>query len=185
MTDKQIIKLKPREDLNEKIIKEKGNTKCIFYSDDICRKGDKTRDCVNCARVEYNSLYSLNWDNQERLEKIIKQKIIECERWKKANDEKNELLAKLGCPTTATARRQVFTLQQQIDQLKVENEAKVQECDRLKWYLNKIRYQELSNLDIDYDEHETNCIDTEYTNIINLVKEALNERSPEDCRYDR
>ena len=47
MTNKQIIKLKPREDFNEKIIKEKGNTKCIFYSDDICRKGNKTRDCVN------------------------------------------------------------------------------------------------------------------------------------------
>lgn len=31
MTYKQIIKLKPMEDLNEKIIKEKGNTKCIFY----------------------------------------------------------------------------------------------------------------------------------------------------------
>ena len=80
MTNKQIIKLKQREDLNEKIIKEKGNTKCIFYSDDICRKGDKTRDCVNCARVEYHSLYSLNWDNQERLQKIIKQKEQECQQ---------------------------------------------------------------------------------------------------------
>ena len=82
MTDKQIIILKPEEDLNEKIIKEKGNTKCIFYSDDICRNGDKTRDCVNCARVEYHSLYSLNWDNQERLQKIIKQKEQECEKLK-------------------------------------------------------------------------------------------------------
>lgn len=82
MTDKQIIKLKPMEDLNEKIIKEKGNTKCIFYADDICRNGDKTRDCVNCARVEYHSLYSLNWDNQARLQKIIKQKEQECEELK-------------------------------------------------------------------------------------------------------
>ena len=68
------------EDLNKKIIKEKGNTKCIFYSDDICRNGDKTRDCVNCARVEYHSLYSLNWDNQERLQKTIKQKEQECQQ---------------------------------------------------------------------------------------------------------
>ena len=82
MTDKHIIKLKPKEDLNEKIIKEKGNTKCIFYTDDICRNGDKTRDCINCARVEYHSLYSLNWDNQERLQKIIKQKEQECEELK-------------------------------------------------------------------------------------------------------
>ena len=74
--------LKSEEDLNEKIIKEKGNTKCIFYADDICRNGDKTRDCVNCARVEYHSLYSLNWDNQERLQKIIKHKEQECEKLK-------------------------------------------------------------------------------------------------------
>ena len=60
-----------RETSDEKIIKMKGNTKCIFYSDNICRKGDRTRDCVNCARVEYHSLYSLNWDNQEKAEKTI------------------------------------------------------------------------------------------------------------------
>ena len=93
MTDKQIIKLKPTEDLNEKIIKEKGNTKCIFYYDDICRKGYKTRDCVNCARVEYNSLYSLNWDNQERLEKIIEQKEQECEQLKAEFDKKELIFA--------------------------------------------------------------------------------------------
>ena len=44
----------------------------------------------------------------------------ECESWKKANDDKNVLLSKLGCPTTATARREVFVLQQQIDQLNEE-----------------------------------------------------------------
>ena len=76
------LHLKSEEDINEKIIKEKGNTKCIFYADDICRNGDKTRDCVNCARVEYHSLYSLNWDNQERLKKIIKHKELECEKAK-------------------------------------------------------------------------------------------------------
>ena len=96
MTDKPIIKLKPMEDVNEKIIKEKGNTKCIFYSDNICRKGDKTRDCVNCARVEYHSLFSLNWDNQERLQKIINQKEKKCkelkedrERWESDFEETN------------------------------------------------------------------------------------------------
>ena len=60
MTDKQIIK-------------EKGNQKCIFYNDDICRKGDRTRDCLNCARVEYRSLYNLNWNNQDRLFKQLDQ----------------------------------------------------------------------------------------------------------------
>ena len=73
MTDKQIIK-------------EKGNQKCIFYNDDICRKGDKTRDCLNCARVEYHSLYKLNWENQERLEAQLKAKEQECEGLKRVKD---------------------------------------------------------------------------------------------------
>lgn len=41
---------------------------------------------------------------------------------KKANDEKNELLAQLGCPTVGTARRLTLSLKEQIDKLKVENE---------------------------------------------------------------
>ena len=52
--------------------------------------------------------------------------------------------------------------------------------NRYKWYLEEIRFQELHNLDIDYDEYNT-----EYSNIINLVEEALEEISPEDCRYDK
>ena len=63
--------------------------------------------------------------------------------------------------------------------------AKEQECKRLKWYMQEIRMQELSHLDIEWDEYETHCVNTEYSNIINLVEEALEERSPEDCRYDR
>ena len=63
--------------------------------------------------------------------------------------------------------------------------AKEQECERLKWYLKEIRYDELKTLDIELDEYKTHCIDTEYTNIINLVEEALEEISPEDCRYGK
>ena len=63
--------------------------------------------------------------------------------------------------------------------------AKEQECERLKWYLKEIRYDELKALDIEWDEYETHCIDSEYSNIINRVEEALKERSSEDCRYDR
>ena len=55
----------------------------------------------------------------------------------------------------------------------------------MKWYLKEIRDDELKTLDIEWDEYETHCIDTEYTNIINLVEEALEERSPEDCRYGK
>ena len=46
----------------------------------------------------------------------------ENEALNKINDEKNELLAKLGCPTTATAKRKVLCLQQQINKLKEDNE---------------------------------------------------------------
>lgn len=63
--------------------------------------------------------------------------------------------------------------------------AKEQECERLKWYLKEIRDDELKTLDIELDEYETHCVDTEYTNIINLVEEALEEISPEDCRYKK
>ena len=63
--------------------------------------------------------------------------------------------------------------------------AKEQECERLKWYLKEIRDDELKTLDIELDEYETHCVDTEYSNIINLVEEALEERSLEDCRYKK
>ena len=62
--------LKPDED-DKQIIALKGNNECLFYSDNVCRKGDRTRDCVNCARVCYHSLYKLNWDNQTHLWGII------------------------------------------------------------------------------------------------------------------
>lgn len=54
-------------------------------------------------------------------------------------------------------------------QLKAENE-------KLKYFLDKIRDEELSNLDIEWDEYETNCINTDYSNIINLVEKALGEQ---------
>ena len=70
-------------------------------------------------------------------------------------------------------------------QYKNDYKAKEQECERLKWYLKEIRDGELKTLDIELDEYETHCVDTEYSNIINLVEEALEERSPEDCRYGK
>ena len=53
---------------------------------------------------------------------------------------------------------------------------------RLKWYLNEIRDEELKALDIDREEYETEKYNTDYSNIINLVEEALCERPQEDCR---
>ena len=53
---------------------------------------------------------------------------------------------------------------------------------RLKWYLNEIRDEELKALDIDREEYETEKYNTDYSNIINWVEEALCERPQEDCR---
>lgn len=53
---------------------------------------------------------------------------------------------------------------------------------RLKWYLNEIRDEELKALNIDREEYETEKYNTDYSNIINLVEEALHERPQEDCR---
>ena len=78
-----------------------------------------------------------------------------------------------------------YKADKQIVELNKTIEAKNQECKRLKWYMQEIRMQELSHLDIEWDEYETHCANTEYSNIINLVEEALEERSPEDCRYGR
>ena len=41
---------------------------------------------------------------------------------RQANDEKNELLIKLGCPTTATARRKVHILENQIKVLNADKD---------------------------------------------------------------
>lgn len=53
--------------------------------------------------------------------------------------------------------------------------AKEQECERLKKYLNQIRDEELSHLDIEWDEYETSARQEDYSNIITLVERALGE----------
>lgn len=57
------------------------------------------------------------------------------------------------------------------------------EIKRLRWYLNEIRNEELKSLGVDYDEYETQCTSTDYSNIINLVEEALREKPDKECRY--
>lgn len=79
---------------------------------------DKLKNDVACKENIINHLA----ENNIKLQEQLTHKEQECERWKKANDEKNELLTKLGCPTMATAKRKVFCLQQQLDKLKAENE---------------------------------------------------------------
>lgn len=52
---------------------------------------------------------------------------------------------------------------------------KTQECEKLKKYLNQIRDEELSHLDIGWDEYETSVRQDDYSNIITLVERALGE----------
>ena len=92
MTDKQII------------IHGVDVSGCEWYSSTYFKPCDGCKNTPNCCY------------------KQLKRKEQECEEFRKANDEKNKLLAKLGYPTTATAKRKVFCLQEQLDQLKVENE---------------------------------------------------------------
>ena len=80
---------------------------------DMCDKG-----CDLECKPKENGCYHYT----KCLEEQLKRKEQECEEFRKANDEKNELLAKLGCPTIATARRKVFCLQEQLDQLKAEKD---------------------------------------------------------------
>ena len=78
-----------------------------FRKDDPC-KNTCHYFCTPCEWVQIqNCMY-----------KYGKRKEQECEEFRKANDEKNELLAKLGCPTTVIAKRKVFCLQEQLDKLK-------------------------------------------------------------------
>lgn len=53
---------------------------------------------------------------------------------------------------------------------------KTQECERMRYYLNKIRQNELSSLDIEWDEYITECDCTDYSNIITYVEYGLGER---------
>ena len=56
---------------------------------------------------------SISTKTFEAIIDLLEDKIKECEIFRKGNDEKNELLEKLGCPTKGTARRLALTLQEQ------------------------------------------------------------------------
>ena len=136
MTDKQII-----DDVDV--------SGCDFYIDSKnlefnCKQTPQSYFCKNQPNCYY---------------KQLKRKEQECERWKKANDEKNELLIKLGCPTKATAKRKVFCLQEQLDQLKAENDlyknAHKTEQDRRRSYENALtEIKEIAEIEIECKTYE-------------------------------
>ena len=115
--EKQIIKL------NKTIkTKEQENEELRQYHNKCCEENaKKMEEWLEKYNQVSRDFHNGKYCNEENCN-LLKAKEQECERWKKANDEKNELLAKLGCPTVATARREAFTLQQQIDTLKAERD---------------------------------------------------------------
>ena len=115
--EKQIIKL------NKTIkTKEQENEELRQYHNKCCEENaKKMEEWLEKYNQVSRDFHNGKYCNEENCN-LLKAKEQECERWKKANDEKNELLAKLGCPTIATARREAFTLQQQIDTLKAERD---------------------------------------------------------------
>ena len=132
--EKQIIKL------NKTIkTKEQENEELRQYHNKCCEENaKKLEEWLEKYNQVSRDFHNGKYCNEENCN-LLKAKEQECERWKKANDDKNKLLSKLGCPTTATARRQEFVLQQQIDQLK--EELKGQTCGlrpELKRLINKI-----------------------------------------------
>ena len=130
MTDKQII-TKENVTYGHKLLTGK-QTKYEFVKQDFEKDIDvpskqiiidgvdvseckhfEDEECLNPSETVANCEASPNCNYKQ-----LKRKEQECEELKKVNDEKNELLAKLGCPTIATARMKALTLQQQFDQLK-------------------------------------------------------------------
>ena len=63
---------------------------------------------------------------------------------RQSNDEKNELLIKLGCPTTANARRKVYSLEEQLNRLSKTNEELIKAQKQLK--------EEIAALNTAYDD---------------------------------
>ena len=100
------------------------------FKNPSCFSGDFQK-CIQDSKVCPNTFCD---NNPNCYHKQLKRKEQECEELRKANDEKNELLAKLGCPTTATAKRKVFCLQEQLDQLKAENKRLQKEREKAKNY---------------------------------------------------
>lgn len=115
--EKQIIKL------NKTIkTKEQENEELRQYHNKCCEENaKKLEEWLEKYNQISRDFHNGKYCNEENCN-LLKAKEQECEHWKKANDEKNELLAKLGCPTVATARREAFTLQQQINKLKAERD---------------------------------------------------------------
>ena len=137
---------------------------------------DKLKNDVACKENIINHLA----ENNIKLREQLTHKEQECERWKKANDEKNELLTKLGCPTMATAKRKVFCLQQQLDKLKAENEQLKEELSVIQHNCNRegCKYYDDDTFKVFYEckaqkalQLSANSVTTKYCDLLKALIE--------------
>lgn len=98
--------------------------------------------------VDVNSLYSEQIACMNRYEvanlfiktvEKLASKEQECEKFRKANDEKNELLAQLGYPTVGTARRLTISLTELLEAYKMEAEEGIEINAELKAELEQYK----------------------------------------------
>lgn len=141
-----------------------------------------------------NTIHRLQQECTEKTNAIIalgerlQAKEQECERWKKVNDEKNELLTKLGCPTMATAKRKVFCLQEQLDKLKAENEQLKEELSVIQHNCNRegCKYYDDDTFKVFYEckaqkalQLSANSVTTKYCDLLRTLVEIK-----EIAKYD-
>ena len=150
MTDKQIIK-QLAERYKEICRSPFADGYTFTAFDGECAKKGFTRDDIkNYIEKEKQERKAKRTESIKSLKEALKAKEQECEelkgglqileenlkdyiehfnkvsdeldQFKKANDEKNELLAQLGCPTVGTARQLTLSLQEQLEAYKMEAE---------------------------------------------------------------
>lgn len=112
---------------------------CEFF----CKNG-----CyIYAMTCDYNNICKQNEECfVKKILSKLKDKEQECERLKKVNDEKNELLANLGCPTIETARRLSLLLKEQLNQLKAENEELKEKINYFACSENCYKYKQADQL---------------------------------------
>lgn len=125
MTDKQII----YDDVDVKDCIAYAKLQTVSLGDTVCKQMEKVCMVKNQPCKFFDCQF-------KQMARELKAKEQECEELKKVNEEKNELLAKLGCPTIATARMKAFTLEQQLDQFKADNDSLKSELMQTYCYLD-------------------------------------------------
>ena len=127
----------------------------------------KLQTCVGYSQAEKNVRLEELYTIKQECERMRKYHNKCCEEFEK---EKKEWLEKYN-QVSRDFYNGKYCDKENCSLLKT----KEQECEELKKYLNQIRDEELSHLDIEWDEYETSARQEDYSNIITLVERALGE----------